>query len=173
MRLAHAFSWALAIAALSGPAYADGWPTEPDHTLTPGKTVNISLSKICSTSWGTDARHVTDAMKQQVIAAYHFDVSNCPKSHLNGKLVSRLEIDHLVPRSLGGADDVANLWPECYELTEADKSQQENGAHKKDRLEQGLSKNLCKNPSKAQLKEYQDAFKSDWLALYRTVYGNN
>src|SRR4051812_10475132 len=122
------FSFAVLIDA---PAFADGWPTSPDNDLTQGKTVSITLIKICSTNWGTDARHVTDAMKQQVIDAYHFDVSNCPKSHLNGQLVSRVEIDHLIPRSLGGADDVKNLWPECYELTEADKSKQENGAHKK------------------------------------------
>src|SRR5947209_1087765 len=112
MKIAHALSLALVTAALAGPATADGWPSSPKHNLTPGKTVNISLTKVCTTGWGTDARHVTEAMKQQVIDAYSFDVSNCPKSHLKGKLVRRVEIDHLVPRSLGGADDVDNLWPQ-------------------------------------------------------------
>jgi len=172
MKIAQAFWLALVTVAIGGPAIADGWSTSPKHNLTPGKTVNISLTKICTTNWGTDARLVSDAMKQQVIDAYHFDVSNCPKSNLKGKLVRRVEIDHLVPRSLGGADDVDNLWPECYELTVADKSKQEDGAHKKDRLEQGLSKKLCGNPSKALLTQYQEAFRTDWLALYRKVYGS-
>jgi hypothetical protein len=151
---------------------AEAWPVSPRPDLTPGKTVNTTLAKICSTNWGTDARHVTDAMKQHVINAYSFDASSCPKSLLKGKLVRRVEIDHLIPRSLGGADEIDNLWPECYELSKDDKSKQENGAHKKDRLEQGLSRKLCKNPSRTLLESYQAAFKSDWLALYREVYGN-
>ena len=172
MRIAHIFASVVVSAALSGRVNADNWPKSPKHNLTHGKTREISLTKLCTTNWGTDQRFVSDAMKQQVIDAYHFDVSNCPKSHLKGKLVRRVEIDHLIPRSLGGADDVDNLWPECYALTKADKSKQEYGAHKKDRLEQGLSTKLCKNPSKALLQQYQDAFKTDWLALYRSVYGN-
>jgi hypothetical protein len=172
MKITPACAWAVVAAALAGPASADDWPKSPDHDLTPGKTVTITLTKICSTNWGTDQRLVTDAMKQQVIAAYHFDQNNCPKSNLKGQLVRRLEIDHLVPRSLGGADDVKNLWPQCYELTKDDKSLQEDGAHKKDRLEQALSVKLCKKPSKALLARYQKAFKTDWLALYRNLYGN-
>jgi hypothetical protein len=173
MKIAQPFLLLLATVAFDGPANADGWPISPDHHLTPGKTVNISLAKICSTNWGTDQRHVTDAMKQQVVDAYHFDTENCPKSHLQGGLVRRVEIDHLVPRSLGGADDVANLWPECYELTVGDKSKQDDGAHKKDRLETAMGNKLCQTPTNALLKKYQDAFKSDWLALYRKVYGSN
>jgi 5-methylcytosine-specific restriction endonuclease McrA len=162
---------ALTLASALTAARADTWPRSPDHHLTPGKTVDITLTKICSTSWGTDQRLVSEEMKQQVIAAYHFDVGKCPKSNLQGKLVRRVEIDHLVPRSLGGADDVANLWPECYELSKDDKSKQDNGAHKKDRLEQGLSIKLCKKPTTALLKKYQLAFETDWLALYKNMYG--
>jgi hypothetical protein len=47
------------------------------------------------------------------------------------------------PRSLGGADDEANLWPECYEVVKSSKSQQADGAHKKDRLETELHKRVC------------------------------
>jgi hypothetical protein len=157
---------------LSPSAWAGSWPIEPDHNLTPGKTVLITLAKLCTTKWGTDARKVTAAMKQQVIDEYNFDVKNCPRSNLNHALVRRVEIDHLIPRSLGGADHVDNLWPQCYELTKDNKSQQEDGAHKKDRLELALSARLCNKPSKALLVRYQNKIKNDWLALYHELFGD-
>jgi 5-methylcytosine-specific restriction endonuclease McrA len=95
-------------------------------------------------------------MKQHVIDAYNFDVKTCPLTSLKGKRVRRLEIDHLIPRSIGGADDEQNLWPQCYEQVKPDKSQQENGAHKKDQLETYIHAQLCKNPAAALLEEYQN-----------------
>jgi hypothetical protein len=47
-------------------------------------------------------------MKQNFIDAYEFDVKQCPFTTLKGKRVRRLEIDHLIPRSIGGADDEKN-----------------------------------------------------------------
>lgn len=155
------------------PAMADKWPTKPDPSLTPGETRPLSVSKICSIKWGTDARHVTQSMKDEVIAAYNFDVKACPLTKFNGSKVQRVEIDHLISRELGGADSVKNLWPECYEQVEADKSQQDDGAHKKDRLENELHKRLCANPSAALLKRYQKGIATDWIALYQEVFGDD
>jgi hypothetical protein len=36
-------------------SFAQSWPAPPDHTLTPGKVRNISLTTICNTTWGSDA----------------------------------------------------------------------------------------------------------------------
>lgn len=153
------------------PLGAFAWPTEPDHNLTPGKgRTDITIAEICSTHWGTDARHVTAAMKQQVIAAYNFDTSKCPLTSYKGQKVHRVEIDHLISRELGGADDVKNLWPECYEPVKANKSKQANGAHKKDRLENELGKRVCNPQSASLLKEYQQKIAADWVGLYHEIY---
>jgi len=157
-------------------AQSDSWPTKPDASLTPGLARDdLTLDEICTTKWGTDARSVTAAMKQQVMDEYAFKASECPLTHLNGKAVHRVEIDHLIPRDLGGADDVRNLWPECYEQVEPNKSEQEDGAHKKDQLETRLNKELCKDghPTQEKLDEYRTEIKTDWIALYHKIYGDN
>ena len=153
---------------------AQQWPTEPDPVLTPGKVrSDLTIEQICATKWGSDARHVTEAMKRQVVAAYHFDVNACPLTEYRGKWVHRMEIDHLISRELGGADDVANLWPECYEPVRKDKAQQADGANKKDRLEDKLGELVCNPPDPELLKEYQAAIANDWLDLYRQFYGEH
>ncbi len=61
---------------------------------------------------------------------------------------------------------------QCYEKVKADKSQQEDGAHKKDRLETYLHAQLCKNPSAELLEEYQSKIKFDWISFYHEVYAD-
>src|SRR5437879_45129 len=74
----------------------------PDLTLTPGAVRPLSKATICKIKWGKDARHVTDTMKKQVFAAYGIPWAQ----H------TMYEVDHLIARELGGADDTKNLWPE-------------------------------------------------------------
>jgi hypothetical protein len=62
---------------------------------------------------------------------------------------------HLIYRDIGGADDIENLWPQCREPVNKDKSKQANGAHMKDRLEVELNKRVCEARSDTFLKEYQ------------------
>jgi hypothetical protein len=52
-------------------------------------------------------------MKSSVFTSYGFTGNGDPRcaSPMERR---RCEIDHLVPRSIGGADDVRNLWPEPY-----------------------------------------------------------
>ena len=96
----------------------------PDLTKTPG-VVNSSLtkSKICGTKWGKDERHVTAAMKQEVFALYGYSGYNDPHCvpDAHGKTC---EIDHLISRELGGADDAKNLWPEAYGTTPVERAPQ-------------------------------------------------
>jgi hypothetical protein len=81
-----------------GPAQAGDWPTVPDHSITKGATVpKITVQEICNTKWGTDARHVTEAMKHAVIEKYQFDVRACPLTLYRGEQVHRVEVDHLIP----------------------------------------------------------------------------
>jgi hypothetical protein len=135
----------------------------PDLTKTPG-VVNPGLTevKICRTKWGQDQRHVTKAMKQQVFAAYGFtgyDDPRCvPDAH--GKTC---EIDHLISRELGGADDVKNLWPQAYGTTPWN-------AHRKDKLENRLHKEVC--AGHITLTQARDMLTHDWRVAYRHYYGN-
>lgn len=87
-----------------GSAWADDIQ---DKDKTPGVTrAGLTKQKICTTKWGTDQRHVTAAMKRQVFALYGYSGYNDPHcvADAHGKTC---EIDHLISRELGGADDVA------------------------------------------------------------------
>lgn len=97
-------------------------PFRPDPTLTPGVVRPLTMQQVCAVRWGKDRRFVTLAMRKQVFAAYRIPYDK----H------ALYELDHLVPRSLSGADDVRNLWPEPL----AD-------AHVKDKREWQLSRDVC------------------------------
>lgn len=93
--------------------------------LTPGVVRPLTVEQICSTTWGTDRRLVTEKMKQQVITSYGLK-REAVKARGKGPCC---EIDHQIPRSLGGADDVRNLRPQPWD--EADrKDQQEARLHR-------------------------------------------
>ncbi len=113
----------------------------PNIILTPGVVRPLALETICATKWGKDHRHVTNAMKRHVAEAYGILWAD----H------GLYEFDHLVPRSLGGADDILNLWPEPW----AD-------AHRKDALEVRLSKRVCAGT--VPIHEAQQAIRKDWQA---------
>jgi hypothetical protein len=98
-------------------------PFAPTPSLTPGVARPIGQTAVCTTRWGLDRRHVTPAMRRQVFAAYGIPYE---KHRL-------YELDHLIPRQLGGADDVANLWPEVW-----------SDAHQKDQLENALHGAVCR-----------------------------
>lgn len=94
--------------AVTVPARSQVLPLLPNHQLTPGVArADLTLRKIC-TKWGKDARHVSKAMKQQVFAAYGLTGNNDPAC-IRDASGRRCEIDHLVSRELGGADNVRNL----------------------------------------------------------------
>lgn len=115
--------------------------------ITPGVTRAISREAVCSTAWGKDRRHVTLTMRKHVFAAYGIPYSQ----H------ARFEVDHLIPRELGGADDEANLWPQSWDGPD--------GAHAKDRLENALHRAVCHGD--LTLAAAQTAIRTDWIAAAR------
>lgn len=132
---------------LSLAAAAPRPPVRPNLELTPGVTRKLTRDQVCTIKWGKDRRHVTLGMKKQVFAAYGIPWED----H------SLYEVDHLISRELGGADDVDNLWPELW-----------TGAHNarmKDRLENNLHRRVC--AGEMTLKFAQDAIVTDWVAAYR------
>src|SRR5262249_11316589 len=133
---------------------------------------NISLGTICNTTWGSDARAVTAKMRDDVIAAYGFNVNRCPFTVFRGERRRRVEIDHLIPRSLGGADTEANLWPECYEPVNRTRVSRPTASHKKDRLETELHRRVCDGGTSAMLKQYRQKIRRNWISLYHEIYGD-
>jgi hypothetical protein len=128
-------------------------PTLPDLTITPGVyRKDLSQNQICKTKWGLDKRHVTLAMKKQVFQLYGIPYTR----H------SDFEVDHLVSRELGGADDLKNLWPESYVT-------QPWNAHRKDRLENYLHKLVCNQ--QITLEEARKEITYDWTAAYKRYFG--
>src|SRR5690348_3315788 len=91
----------------AAPAFGQARPA-PDPALSPGVVRVLSAEAIRGTAWGRDERHVTPAMKRHVFAAYGVVGVHDPSC---GE--PRCELDHVVPRSCGGADDERNLFPQA------------------------------------------------------------
>lgn len=119
--------------------------------LTPGVARHLTRAQVCSTRWGLDRRYVTLSMKRQVFAAYGVPWSQRAK----------YEVDHLISRELGGADDIANLWPEKWVGPW--------NARQKDRAENATHRAVCRGD--ISLKDAQDQIATDWTVLYRRFVG--
>jgi len=149
----------LASAVLSAMAVAGD---VPDLTKTPGLArVGLSKEKICSIMWGKDERHVTDDMKRHVFEAYGYSGYHDPQCVADGK-GRTCEIDHLIGRELGGADDPKNLWPQSY-------GAKPWNANLKDKLENRLHKEVCAGA--LSLRKARDLLVNDWRKAYVQFYG--
>lgn len=129
----------------------------PDPELTPGIVTPLDTKAVCSMKWDKDKRFVTAAMKHQVFTSYGL-IGNLDRS-CKGK--RHFEVDHLVSRELGGADEIRNLWPQCY-------SGHWN-AVLKDRVENRLHKEVCAGT--ITLEQAQDEIRSDYRVPYRRYFG--
>ena len=129
----------------------------PNASLTPGSVRDLTHSRICNTKWQLraapiiDERYVPVSMKKRVAKTYNLDWNDR----------SLVEFDHLIPRCLGGADTDANLWPQKLEGPW--------GAYVKDKLERKVCKMVCNGD--LDLKETQQLMATNWVSLYRRVYG--
>jgi hypothetical protein len=94
-------------------------------TLTPGVVRPLTTAQVCTIRWGRDHRHVTPRMKRIVAARYGLTLAQI---HRRGQ-GRCCEIDHLIPRELGGADAVDNLWPQPWAAAIV-KDRAENAAHR-------------------------------------------
>jgi hypothetical protein len=76
-----------------------GWLL-PDSVYTPGKVALHDTAQVCHTLTSTE-RHTRESLKEHIRREYGGPIH--PK-------VGTEEVDHLVPLTLGGADDSLNLW---------------------------------------------------------------
>ncbi len=135
--------------------------TLPDPKLTPGVATSMTADIICKTVWGRDERHVTEEMKQSVFEAYGLTGDNDPacKKDSHGR---RCEVDHLISRELGGADDVRNLWPQPY-------GTKPWNATRKDRVENRLHVEVC--AGRLTLEQAQEQIGTDYRIPYVKYFG--
>lgn len=154
------------LAALAAAVAMGGAPqatSVADPHLTPGKVRSeLTIAQICATRWGEDHRAVTAAMKRQVYQRYGFAGPKDPRCTPD-RTGRTCEVDHRVPRCVGGADDLANLSPQPYGGAW--------NAHMKDRVEDQACRAVCALVKPMPLKEAQAAFLGDWTLTYRAWFG--
>jgi hypothetical protein len=120
----------------------------PNADLTPGVVASTDTHKICTTKWGKDSRHVTETMKN--VAYLEYQEHKIPKVCC--------EVDHLISRELGGADDLKNLWPQKWDQ-----------ARVKDRLENKLHQLVC--AGRMPLPQAQEEIRTNWPKSYEDNVG--
>src|SRR6266571_3384666 len=90
--------------------------------LAAGDVRPLTLAQVCATKWSVDTRHVSLAMRKAVFKRDGICWCDHPE----------YVVDHRVPRELGGADTLVNLWVQPL----AD-------AHRKDQEENRLKRAVC------------------------------
>lgn len=127
----------------------------PDRTCTPGQTdprvtQGDLRTTVCRRGYTASVRppkEVTHQIKLQVTRDY--GIATVP--------FSQIELDHLIPLSLGGASTLRNLWPELR-----------NGranAGDKDVVEQALQHEVC--AGRLSLEQAQRAIATNWQTALR------
>ena len=118
----------------------------PDLACTAGAVFSVGTTTICTVGYTTQVRNVPLSVKKQVFAEYGIDYS----------LHANYEVDHLISLELGGSNDISNLWPESYLISD--------GSHSKDGFENYLHNKVCKGI--ISLTEAQREISTDWLTYY-------
>lgn len=156
---AGALAFTLAAAALVAPQVQQLAPAHyrrparfflPDSVATPGVVATADTAVVCHRTTKT-VRHTTENTKAHVYAEYGI------VTHRTGQF----EIDHLIPLELGGADTIANLWPEP--------AAPKPGFHEKDQLENRLHRMAC--AGEIPLDSAQRWIARDWGSAFTVLIG--
>jgi hypothetical protein len=136
--------------------------TLPNLKITPGVAqTDLTVAEICATKWGKDARRVSAATKRLVFQNYGL-TGNTDPACIQDKSGRHCEVDHLISRELGGADDIKNLWPQPYGSSPWN-------AVRKDRVENRLNKEVC--AKRISLQKAREEIVSDWRIPYKRYFG--
>jgi hypothetical protein len=125
----------------------------PNKTLTPGAYASGSIKEICEAGYPERSRRVSQSTRKKVYARYNVDTSTCRGG---------CKIDHLIPLSIGGSNDISNLWPHEYT--------QFWSVYKKTRLEVRLRREVCSGA--LPLREARECIASNWTVCYNRWYHN-
>lgn len=142
----------LCILAFCGIATAEStYSYLPNSALTPGVVATVDTALVCEKSYPSRSRYVTRSTKNKVYMNYGVNKELCVKG---------CKIDHLIPLSIGGSNDIENLWPHEYG---ADWT-----VFAKTRLEVRLRKEVC--GGKMPIVEAQQCIQKDWTQCYTRFY---
>jgi hypothetical protein len=126
----------------------------PNPALTPGDVFpNVTAKEVCVSGYSSSVRAVSSDEKAAVYQRY--GIPNEPGKH---------EVDHFISLELGGSNMLTNLWPEPYVTPDAPNK---IGAHEKDKVENYLHDQVCKNAMT--LQQAQEAIRTDWYAVYLKI----
>ncbi len=121
----------------------------PDSTCSPGAVLTTDVKTICTVGYTKTVRDVSVATKKKVFKEYGISYN----------LHSDYEVDHIISLELGGSNDISNLYPESYTIT--------NGARIKDKFENYLHRQVCNGSM--DIKEAQKEVSTDWLKYYKLI----
>jgi hypothetical protein len=149
----------LTTTALAGDPGSSPGQALPDPKLTPGlANPSLTIEVICAKGWSTKTvRDVSSQLKRQVYARYGM---GGPRRGYCA-VPEGCEVDHLISLTIGGSNDIRNLWPQLYPGVW--------GAHAKDRLEVHLHKLVCSGT--VTLEQAQSEISHDWIAAHRKYLG--
>lgn len=126
----------------------------PNSTLTPGDVFpGVTAKEVCVSGYSSSVRAVSSDEKAAVYQRY--GIPNEPGKH---------EVDHHISLELGGSNALTNLWPEPYVTPDAPG---QVGAHEKDKVENYLHGQICKNAMT--LQQAQEQIRTDWYAVYLKI----
>ncbi len=123
----------------------------PNAKLTPGAIRYIQREQVCVLTPEADDRKPSLQLASQVFAQYQIEKPR-PRA---------FEVDYLITPSLGGAEDIRNLWPQPYA----------GGvwtAHIKDALEDYLRTKVC--DGSLDIATAQAEIASNWVAAYKKYF---
>jgi hypothetical protein len=129
--------------------------TVPNPQLTPGTIRPVELQDVCAEA---DAEADKDPLWQVPIAMQQAALR---EYGVSGSRAKDYELDFLIPPSLGGTDDIHNLWPEPDSKTVWN-------ARAKDALEDRLHALVCAGD--LDISEAQREISSDWIAAYKRYF---
>jgi len=134
--------------------FARGRGQLPDPACTPGSVGTTDAGQVCVPRFSQQRRpdrRYTDQAKTTAMLAYRIPLADRP----------RTEYDHLIPLSLGGSNDVSNLWPQISDLSLMDER------NSKDNVELRLWRWVCTaagDVRQARLIKAQEAMARNWMS---------
>jgi len=150
---------ALIFCILSGSVMADEHVV-PNPKLTPGHALpNLTQAEVCAPDFGKKLPVISEELQKKVFAAY-----GLPHGNRTGYCLSAdgCAIDRLIPSSLGGTNDLKNLWVLPY----ADPAW---NVKAKTALEEKLHSLVCSGD--LSLNEAQSVIATDWISAYQNLIG--
>jgi hypothetical protein len=125
----------------------------PDSDCTPGHVFpGITAKEVCISGYSRSVRDVSQALKEYIYDTYN----------ISSRAPGQYQVDHLVSLTLGGSNDIANLWPQPKEPRP--------GYNEKNKLTNELRRRIC--DGRISIQEAQRVMAEDWVEGYERYVRN-